>query len=275
MLQLNTGNLYRVLKDFHILTGIRIVLFDTDMRELMAYPADREKFCSQLRSIPKEERLCRISDHEGCTECARSGKLTVYRCHAGLTEAVVPLEDRGSTIGYVMFGQMIPREDTEEVRKTLVKRYPEHLDKILQIPIRSREELNAAATVLQALTAYVLTNRWVTPEKSEFLLQLDRYIEDNLTRNISVEDLCAEFGIGRTRMYDIFLSYLDCAPAEYIRQRRMFHAQRLLRDTDMPISDISYAVGYADYNHFYRVFRKICGVSARRYRNDCRAREKE
>jgi len=54
--------------------------------------------------------------------------------------------------------------------------------------------------------------------------------------------------------------------AEYIRNQRIQHAQRLLKETDTPITDIAYAVGFSDYNHFSRIFKQITGVSARLYR---------
>jgi hypothetical protein len=32
--------------------------------------------------------------------------MVTYTCHAGLTEVVAPLNDSGTTIGYIMFGQI-------------------------------------------------------------------------------------------------------------------------------------------------------------------------
>ena len=40
MLQLNTSSLYPVLRDFYTLTNLRIVIFDTQFHELMAYPRE-------------------------------------------------------------------------------------------------------------------------------------------------------------------------------------------------------------------------------------------
>ena len=41
MLQLNTGSLYGVMRDFYTLTKIRIVIFDADFHELLAYPTEK------------------------------------------------------------------------------------------------------------------------------------------------------------------------------------------------------------------------------------------
>ena len=65
MLQINTDNLYRVLKDFYILTGIRIVVFDGEFQEILAYPPQLEGFCGVLRQDPLADAKCRASDRSG------------------------------------------------------------------------------------------------------------------------------------------------------------------------------------------------------------------
>ena len=266
MLQINTGSLYKVLKDFYILTGIRIVVFDGDFQEILAYPPRLEGFCGTLRQDSDQEAQCRASDRAGCIRCAKTQGVTFYRCHAGLTEVVMPLTDGSGAIGYVMFGQVIPQEDEARVLRQLTEQFPEYSRLIRDISVKSEESLNAAATVLQALTAYVLSNHWVTPGKSQFIRQLDEYIAEHIRRGITSRELCEHFHMGRTRLYDVSAAYLGCGLAEYIRKQRIRQAQQLLRQTDLPVADVAEAVGFTDYNHFSRVFKTICGISAREYR---------
>ncbi len=262
MLQLNTGNLHRVLKDFYTLTRIRIVLFDSDMQELLSYPQERTGFCHALRSDSVLAASCVESDRKGCQQCAQTRSLVVYRCHAGLTEVVVPITERDHILGYVMFGQFLTQEDPR-----LVEVFPNLDEQIRQIPVKSEEDLNAAATVLQMLTAYVISNHWVAPGQHEFFRRLDQYIAEHLSEAITVDDLCAEFHISRTRLYRLASEYLGCGLAEYVRDQRIGHAKRLLRETDMPVSAVASAVGFTEYNYFSRIFRKICGCSARSWRD--------
>ena len=275
MLQLNTVSLHQVMRDFYTLTSIRIVIFDAQFREVLAYPQEKEGFCALLRQDPAGEAGCFVSDKGGCQKCAKSRKLVVYRCHAGLTEAVVPIMDRGGVLAYVMFGQIIPRESCESTKDGIKKRYPDFSAEVDRIPVKSEAELGAAATVLQAITAYVMTNRWVVSGKSEFIREIDRYIDEHIPQNITVEDICSSFRIGRTKLYELSMDYLGCGLAEYIRNRRILHAKKLLSETDMPVTEIAYAVGFTDYNHFSRVFRSICGMSARACRKSMRTEAEE
>ena len=270
MLQLNKENLIRVLKDFYTLTKIRIVLFDNEFQELMSYPLQWQGFCAAVRKNAVEDAKCRASDRRGCMECARTNVPAIYRCHAGLTEAVVPIQDKHGAIGYIMFGQVIPEDGREHTLRQLVRRYPDLVADIGQIAVKPEGELRAAATVLQALTTYVLNSGWVVPGKSEFIRHLDHYIETHLTQTITVDNLCGEFHLNRSRMYALSENYLGCGLAEYVRGKRVLHAQSLLTQTDLPVSEVAGLVGFSDYNHFSRVFKQVCGVSAREYRKQDR-----
>lgn len=266
MLQLNTVNLYQVMRDFHILTKIRIVIFDAEFRELLAYPKERELFCELLRNTPEGDNRCKTSDINGCQQCAKSKGLVAYRCHAGLTEVVVPIVDSSDVLAYVMFGQVIPQEDCAATKDRLRKTYPQYAKEIDRIPVKSEHELGAVITVLQAITTFMMSNRWVVPSKSEFIRQIDHYIEEHLIQHITVADICGVFHIGRTKLYEVSMEYLGCGVAEYIRIQRVRHAQRLLAETELSVTDIAYSVGFSDYVHFSRVFKLVTGMSARDYR---------
>ncbi len=196
----------------------------------------------------------------------------MYRCHVGLMEAVVPIRDQKGVIGYIMFGQVLASEDSDKIKEQLHKKYTEQSypgiqETIERIPTYSMEELNAAATLLQALTAFVITNRWVAPDKTEFIRRLDQYIENNINRPITVDDICEELGVGRTYLYKMSKKYMgESKIAEYIRNRRIEYSKKLLLDTDDSITEIASAVGFTDYIHFARIFKQNCGVSAKNYR---------
>jgi len=168
MLQMNARSLYGVLQDFYILTNLRVGLLDTEFREIMAYPDEYGGFCALVRNDPEGDAQCRISDKEACIKCAKTKAPICYTCHAGLTEMLVPILDKHGILAYVAFGQIVPKESYNATKSRIRKRYPQFADAIENIPTKSSQELRAAATVLQAITAYVMTNRWITPGKTEF-----------------------------------------------------------------------------------------------------------
>ncbi|MDX6739066.1 helix-turn-helix transcriptional regulator [Actinocorallia sp. A-T 12471] len=57
-------------------------------------------------------------------------------------------------------------------------------------------------------------------------------------------------------------------PHRYLQRRRVERAMFLLRDTDRPVTDICFEVGFNSLGTFSRTFRGIVGSSPREYRKN-------
>lgn len=53
---------------------------------------------------------------------------------------------------------------------------------------------------------------------------------------------------------------------ELIQAKRLSQATFLLNNTNIPVSDIGYAIGYDNLSYFYRIFKKKYGASPKQYR---------
>lgn len=271
MLTINETNLHKVFRDFYTVTNMRVVLFSKDCEPLAQYPAVCHYFCDLICQDPQWSKRCDICDRAKVAVCSREEKTIKYFCHLGLWECIVPIYDTHGILGYVMFGQVMTDSTAEETKQRLLalfseESFPGITSAIDRIPVKSTLQLEAYITVLQALAAYILSNQWVTPQKSEFIRHMEMYIEQNLDKNISVNDICNEFHIRRTRLYRMAKDYFGCSIATYIRTQRIHHACRLLLETDASVSRIAYQVGFCDYGHFSRTFRQIMGTTATQYR---------
>ena len=72
--------------------------------------------------------------------------------------------------------------------------------------------------------------------------------------------------MSRSQLYLFSNKYLGTGIAEYIRQQRIDHAKKLLKTTDLPITEVAKQSGFLDYTYFYRVFKKVTGHSPKNYR---------
>lgn len=271
MLNMDMSNLYKTFRDFYTLTNIRIVLFDKDGEILLAYPEKKSKFCTLIEKDETLDKRCTDCDRENFRLCSKAKQNVNYRCHLGLSEAIVPIYDTNGVLGFVMFGQVLMQEGATLMREELHRRFENSSlsgihEAIDAIPIKRSVEFEATVTILNALVSYLLSNQWVTPAKSEFIRHMDSFIEANLDKNINVGDICSEFHIKRTRLYSIAKEYLGCSIATYIRNQRIAHACKMLRETDLSVGAIAYAVGFSDYGHFSRIFQQTEGKSATAYR---------
>ena len=271
MININASNLHKAFRDFHTLTNIKIVLFDSNGKHLLSYPKDDIAFCRIIGTSPEWSKKCDECDYANFDACSKLKEGIYYKCHLGLSEAIAPIYDTDNILGFVMFGQVLTEDTAEKTRALLKKKFtnekfPEIHDAIDNIPVKSFAELEASITVLKSLASYFLSNKWVTPAKNEFIRQIDKYIKDNISQTITAEDICSRLHIRRTRLYHIANEYLNCGIAEYIRNYRIEEACRLLKETNIPITSVAYVTGFSDYGHFSRVFKKMKGKSARAYR---------
>ena len=95
----------------------------------------------------------------------------------------------------------------------------------------------------------------------ERLSKVISYIERHYTEPINNQELADLLFISKGRFEHMFREVLGVSPLRYINELRLKKTLSLIRGSDSPIADIASAVGFTDYNHFGRLFRKYYGCS--------------
>jgi two-component system, response regulator YesN len=97
-----------------------------------------------------------------------------------------------------------------------------------------------------------------------------KYVNENLTSDISVTDLAAKFYINPNYMCSLFKKEVGETLIEYISRGRIEYACKLLLETDLPINTISEKCGYNDYFYFTKVFKRLNQTTPSGYREKSR-----
>ena len=84
--------------------------------------------------------------------------------------------------------------------------------------------------------------------------------------NLSVEMVCQELHVSSSYFSKIFKQETGLTFLNYLINRRMEEAKRLLNKTDYKSHVIGEMIGYPEPNYFSYVFKKNCGVSPAKYR---------
>lgn len=92
------------------------------------------------------------------------------------------------------------------------------------------------------------------------------YINDHFNCDISVDQLSHIACMGRTKLKLAFKEIYGTSVTEYIRQRRLSHAETLLSLTDFTVEQVAAAVGYHNSGRFASMFKKSTGVYPAEYR---------
>jgi transcriptional regulator GlxA family with amidase domain len=96
------------------------------------------------------------------------------------------------------------------------------------------------------------------------------YIESHLgSTGLSAELVANAQCVSRRRLDDIFVKAIGSTVSSQIWELRLLRAAEALSESSTPsrsITDIAYALGFADSAHFARCFRKRFGCTARSWR---------
>ena len=97
-IKFDAGKIKELMESFYITSGVRFVLFDSDYNEIISFPEDNCEFCKLMKSCKQTRRKCNYADRRSFARCEKEKGLVVYKCHAGLVEAAMPLYDNEKII---------------------------------------------------------------------------------------------------------------------------------------------------------------------------------
>ena len=269
------SQLSELIQAFQQLTGIRIILYDENLNREYPSPSGTKSFCSCMRKNADFDRLCIHSDRCAMETAMERKSLYVYQCHAGFTEAVAPIIEGERIIGYMMFGQIVAKEHEAEFLQridSLMEAYCHNEDAaemLKQVRCMEKEKIFSAAKILDACAGYIQLKEYVQPAGKSLIDRLSLYVHTHLTEDLSVESICAKFGISKTKLYEVTREYTNGGLAAWIRQIRLEHAKKLIQTTDLSVTDIAEQCGFTDYNYFLRIFKRTYGMSSRTVRKHC------
>lgn len=83
---------------------------------------------------------------------------------------------------------------------------------------------------------------------------------------LSLEMLSDKFHVSAKYISRIFKEHTVCRFADYVWQLRLGHAKKLLGETELPVKEIVFAVGYSDAANFIRSFKMSEGITPGEYR---------
>lgn len=277
MLEYKNMHLEKTASSFYNLTGILVTLYDESKNAFFSYPEELCGFCRKAQKNAYLAGQCQCNGWFGLEICDKTKKPYIYSCHMGLTEAIAPIYENGICIGYLMMRQILRDDRKQEAYQTcstLAGQY--HMQGLLeefnQLKPLTKEFIDSAIHVLAVCTYHLYVKKLIKNNDGILAVQLKRYIETHLAETLTVDHICRQFYISRSKLYDVATTSFQTGISEYIRQRRIEKAKAQLTKTNDRIRDIAEQIGITDPNYFSRYFKESCGCTPREYRkNACAA----
>lgn len=119
---------------------------------------------------------------------------------------------------------------------------------------------------LQYLFFQLLLSLKTKSEKNPMAAQLSKYVEENVEKTASLDDICEAFHYSKNYIIRIFNKEFGISPVQYINEVKLRRAMYLLETTSKPIGETATECGYADYAYFYKRFIQKTGTSPQKWR---------
>lgn len=105
------------------------------------------------------------------------------------------------------------------------------------------------------------------PKESMFELatQALDFIEDNLTESISVKEVTQRFEKSHWQFQRLFTSVTGVSIGQYLRERRLTEAGRLLQEKKMRLLDVAVLFDFGSEEAFIRSFNSFFGINPGQY----------
>lgn len=121
-----------------------------------------------------------------------------------------------------------------------------------------------------------------TPQRTDAPRAADRrravevalWLDANAHEAIDLERAAAQAGLGAFHFLRVFGAVLGATPHQVLVRARLRRAARALAETQAPVTQIAYDVGFGDLSNFVRSFHRAAGVSPGAFRRAARGDRK-
>ena len=102
--------------------------------------------------------------------------------------------------------------------------------------------------------------------KARQLREIVGYLGEHFTARLSLTEVAAHFGLSPQYFSTFFKENFGRTFTQHVNSLRIEQAARLLRETDLPVMDVGFTVGFDNFSYFIKRFRSVYGVSPSHYR---------
>ena len=164
--------------------------------------------------------------------------------------------------GNLIFQSLVERDETINAIMSTI--YREYQGQEIGYRLVCKGELMKLIAYLVRRYAVRIVSEQEDSKRKKQLERLNtvlNYIQANYTRQISNRELADVIHLSEDRFNHLFKESMDMPPLQYINEIRIKKAMNLLKRKEGTVAEIAESVGFTDYNHFGRQFRRYYGCN--------------
>ncbi len=94
------------------------------------------------------------------------------------------------------------------------------------------------------------------------------YMDEHYPENPRLSDIAAALNISPIYFHRMFCAATGQSPYQYLLDKKLAYARKMLLTTPLPLSDIALRAGFSSQSHFGSVFKKETGKTPLQYRKE-------
>ena len=104
-------------------------------------------------------------------------------------------------------------------------------------------------------------------EVDKKILNIASYLQTHYAEKCHIDKLAAKYGFSRRNFLRHWERLFHCTPGEYLCKLKLLEAKRMLKETRLPLAEISAQLGFCDAGYFCRFFRRHTGLTPGKFQN--------
>ena len=110
----------------------------------------------------------------------------------------------------------------------------------------------------------ILENEIEDKQYDERITEIIEYINNNLKEKITLATIEDKFYINKYYLCHLFKKTTGFTILEYVNHKRLTVSKQMLLD-GKPVMDTCYEAGFSDYSNFYKMFKRVTGMSPKKF----------
>jgi AraC-like DNA-binding protein len=253
----------QLIDSFSYCFGVKITLYSPLVEEwVVGVFLKSSDYCTLLQNGLRYRPRCLAQDKLMCERCKRLGKLTVYRCHGGLNEAVMPIERDGMTIGFAMLGQF---RTLKHVPSQLLQQWTDagldpdtFREAFMDRPYFEEETLSRMLHLFTMLINFVSSSSYVKLWQPQLVEKVIQYLDDHMQEPSNLATVAQAVDRSESAVSHAIKQKFGVSFKQLATVRKIQRFESLLsKNPSMQINEVCLLVGFPDQLYFSRVYRKF------------------
>jgi two-component system response regulator YesN len=103
-------------------------------------------------------------------------------------------------------------------------------------------------------------------ESHTIIDRVKKHISENIDKDLSRDDIAAYIYLSPDYLSRVFKKETGVSLSEYLIEEKFKFAQNLLIQSDMSISEIATSIGYTNFSHFSKMFKRVTDMNPLEFR---------